>query len=198
MPCSILPSLPSLPSLDDIDDDDLCLASVSTNATSQSKASSGRSPPAFGLPVRVSAVSEAHAQESDLQMPDHQQPQRIPEAAHVFIDPEAQYRASMGPPPPTLSIPFGGPTNPCSAHLSINPLSSHRGSTGPPPPTLSIPPSFTQGSVVPAAHHEESAAPEAPIQENKASENNAKRGIATRILSFLRLSWLRRGRRQAA
>lgn len=147
--------------IDDIDDS-FCFTYANQNLMSQSKASGGRPPPTFAVPVRPSAVSEARIQERDLQMPDQQRPQRIPEAAHVFIDPEAQSRASRGPPPPELSIS----------------------------------PGFIQGSVVPAAHPEESAAAEAQIQENKASENDGRMGIATRILSFLGLSWLRHGDRK--
>lgn len=90
--------------IDDIDDS-FCFAHVHLNLMSQVKASGGQRPPACGIPVRASAVSEARIKERDLQMPNQQRPQRIPEAAHVFIDPEARYRASRGPPPPGLSIP---------------------------------------------------------------------------------------------
>lgn len=132
------------------------------NLISQSKASGRWPPPALGIPIRASAVSGARIHESDLQMPDQQRPHRIPEAAYVSMYPQAQYRASMGPPPPTLSSP----------------------------------PGFTRGSVVPAAHPEESAVPEAHYQGNKASEKSGRRGIATRILSFLGLSWLGYGDRK--
>lgn len=146
---SLPPEIAAL--IDDIDDS-FCFTYANQNLMSQSNASGGRPPPTFGVPVRASAVSEARIQERDLQMPDQQRPQRIPEAAHVFIDPKAQDRASRGPPPPTSNTS----------------------------------PSFTQGS----------AAPGAPIREDNASENSGKRGIATRILSFLGLSWLRHGDRK--